>query len=30
LLNVEKEVTPVYTGVLNPIQWASALRVFLH
>lgn len=29
LLNVEKEVTPVYTGVLNPIQWASALRVFL-
>ena len=30
LLNVEKEVTPVYTGVLNPIQWASALRVILH
>ena len=29
LLNVEKEVTPVYTGVLNPIQWANALRVFL-
>ena len=29
LLKVEKEVTPVYTGVLNPIQWASALRVFL-
>jgi len=30
LLNVEKEVTPVFTGVLNPIQWASALRVILH
>ena len=29
LLNVKKEVTPVYTGVLNPIQWANALRVFL-
>jgi oleate hydratase len=29
LLKVEKEVTPVYTGVLNPMQWASALRVFL-
>ncbi len=29
LLNVEKDVTPVYTGVLNPIQWVSALRVFL-
>jgi oleate hydratase len=29
LLKVEKEVTPVYTGVHNPIQWASALRVFL-
>jgi len=29
LLNVERELTPVYTGVLNPIQWASALRVFL-
>jgi oleate hydratase len=29
LLKVEKEVTPVYTGVLNPIQWASALRAIL-
>ena len=29
LLNVEKEVTPVYTGVLSPIQWVSALRAFL-
>ena len=29
LLNVEKDVTPVYTGVLNPIQWVSALRAFL-
>ena len=29
LLNVEKDVTPVYTGVLNPIQWVNALRVFL-
>jgi oleate hydratase len=29
LLNVKKEVTPVYTGVLNPVQWASALRAFL-
>ncbi len=29
LLNVDKEVTPVYTGVLSPIQWANALRVFL-
>ena len=29
LLNVEKEVTPVYTGVRNPIQWVNALRVFL-
>jgi myosin-crossreactive antigen len=29
LLTVEKEVTPVYTGVLNPIQWVSALRAFL-
>jgi oleate hydratase len=30
LLKVEKEVTPVYTGVLNPIQWVSALREILH
>ena len=29
LLKVEKEVIPVYTGVHNPIQCASALRVFL-
>ena len=29
LLKVEKDVTPVYTGVLNPIQWVNALRVFL-
>ena len=26
LLNVEKEVTPVYTGIRSPIQWARALR----
>ena len=29
LLNIKKKVTPVYTGILNPIQWASALRVSL-
>ena len=26
LLNIKKKVTPVYTGIRNPIQWASALR----
>ena len=26
LLNVKKKVTPVYTGIRNPIQWARALR----
>jgi oleate hydratase len=25
LLNIKKKVTPVYTGIRNPIQWASAL-----
>ena len=29
LLKVEKEVTTVYSGVLNPLQWVSALRAFL-
>lgn len=29
LLNVDKPITPVYTGVRDPIQWASALRAFL-
>jgi oleate hydratase len=29
LLKVARDVTPVYTGVLSPIQWASALRAFL-
>ena len=29
LLNIKKKVTPVYTGIRNPIQWASALRVSL-
>ena len=25
LLNISKKVTPVYTGIRNPIQWVSAL-----
>ena len=29
LLNVKKKVTPVYTGIRNPIQWAGALRASL-
>jgi oleate hydratase len=29
LLNVNKPVTPVYTGVRSPVQWANALRTFL-
>jgi oleate hydratase len=29
LLNIRKKVTPVYTGIRNPIQWASALRALL-
>lgn len=29
LLNVDKEVTPVYTGVFSPARWVSALRVSL-
>ena len=29
LLNIKKKVTPVYTGIRNPIQWASALRALL-
>jgi oleate hydratase len=29
LLNVDKEVTPVYTGVFSPAQWLNALRVSL-
>ncbi len=29
LLNVDKEVTPVYTGVFSPTQWLNALRVSL-
>jgi oleate hydratase len=27
LLNIRKKVTPVYTGIRNPFQWASALRI---
>ena len=29
LLNIRKQVTPVYTGIRSPIQWASALLVSL-
>lgn len=29
LLNVRKPVTPVYTGIRSPVQWANALRAFL-
>jgi oleate hydratase len=29
LLNVKKKVTPVYTGIRSPIQWAKALRASL-
>ena len=29
LLNVDKQVTPVYTGVFSPTQWLNALRVSL-
>jgi len=29
LLNVEKPVTPVYTGIRSPIQWANALLALL-
>ena len=25
LLNVDKEVTPVYTGIYNPFQWVRAI-----
>jgi len=27
LLNINKEVTPVYTGTRNPIHWAKALLI---
>ena len=29
LLNVKKPLTPVYTGIRSPIQWANALLAFL-
>jgi oleate hydratase len=29
LLNVKKPVTPVYTGIRSPIQWANALLAIL-
>jgi oleate hydratase len=29
LLNISKKVTPVYTGIRSPVQWASALRASL-
>ncbi len=29
LLKVKKPVTPVYTGIHSPVQWANALRAFL-
>jgi hypothetical protein len=28
-LNVDKPVTPVYTGIRSPMQWANALLAFL-
>jgi len=29
LLNIKRQVTPVYTGIRDPVQWAHALRASL-